>query len=284
MQRNHPFFKRDINTIPVNIHIPEAEFLANEAVIKPTIVDRGSLMTATDVLGIIPPGGDFHIEAPTIEAPESPIESVIDPLTVTFKAKWYTADEKTAKTGVDANTFGESGTLELIDPPDTLTLQAIDSRGLTTETLAAFGATLTPINEPIRGFNTSPYPLAVVTYRVHADYTKEYLFKPNGGGGAFIERHVPPHVWAPLNPDCTGALILGQRTDDQYRLLAVNIPFGYALSLQANALHADAFLVGNYAMALSATEDKNANASTVVFRTPNDEIQPVEVISVPRFR
>lgn len=276
----------DREKILVKIHIPKENYDKLKGVIDPTIVNRDSLMTATDVLGVIPPGGDFNVGLPGITTNDIAFqanESKITPKESSFRATWYTADEKQAKTGNDANTFGASGTLEVIDPPEAIRIPVVDARLLSADYLAHYGATLVPANTTVHGFNASPYPLAVVTYSVHPDYTKKYLFDENKGGGAFIERHIPPHAWMPLHPDCGGALILGNRVEkDEYKLLAVNIPFGYALVLKGNALHADSFLVGDYAMVLSATEDKGAQVSTVIFRKPNNEMQPVELVPMER--
>jgi hypothetical protein len=277
-------FTQNIKSTKMNIHMSKDDYNALKDVIDPTIIDRASLMTAKDVWGVIPPGGDFSaymVGESKEEVPQQLEVPKMTPRVTSFKANWHTADKKPAETAADANTFGASGTLELIDPPATIRIPVMDARSLSVEDLGSYGATLVPINTPVLGFNTSPYPLAAVTYSVDSTYTKEYLFKKEGGGGAFLERHVPPHVWVPMNPNSGGALILGQHDgSDGYKVLAVKIPYNYALALKESALHADSFLVGSYTMVLSATEDKGAKASTVILRKSNHDIQPVELVQV----
>lgn len=275
---------RYVNGIPVNIHLDSEAYQKYESVFAPTTIDRGSLMTATDIVDVIPSGGDFRIDVSGLDVNVPAVSGQFAPETVAFTAQWFDADEKEARTGKDANTFGRSGTLEVDHPPAMIRIPMQDARCVLNDALASFGAKLVPANQPMIGFNTSPYPLAVVTYKVQADYTQKYLFQSDGGGGAFLEHHVPPHVWVPMNPACRGALILGKQHKNQFELTAVSIPFGYMLALDANALHADCFLVGDYAMALSATQDKAADASTVIFRKPSSEIQPVEIVAASHAR
>lgn len=280
MKARPHFFQTQVNNISVRVYIEQDKYTQYQDDIAPTIVDRAGLMTATDIIDVIPPCGDFKLTQPPQEHVMGQLTANCVPKTVEFTATWYHADEKLAYTAEDANTFGRSGVLEIHDQSPVLQIPKMDAGVISCEELAKFGARLVPVHERIKAFNTSSYPLPVVTYRVHHDYVHKYLFQPHGGGGAFLEHHIPPHIWIPLHPACSGALILGRKeSEEQFKLTAVTIPYGYALALDAHALHADSFLIGDYAMALSATKDKAAKASTVIFRRPTEEMLPVEIVA-----
>lgn len=266
-------FKKKINNANVTIHIPQASYEHLKSEIDPTIVHRTSkkgvpLMTATDVVDVIPPGGTLNIQAllntPTLKASSF---NQTYPREIFIKGKWYTAKEKCVNTAKNANTFGASGTFEVLDTPAVIEVPTLDARFIHPEALEYFGAKLIPIHSKIQKFNTSAYPLPLVVYSVSPSYVKEYLFNKEKGGGAFIERHTPPHLWAPLHPSCEGALILGKyHGKNKYSLIGLTIPFGYGIIIKENTLHSDSFLKGSYLMALSARDNEDVNASTVIFR------------------
>jgi hypothetical protein len=275
----------------VKIHIPNEEFQPREQEIKQTFVNRRSrqdkpLMFTTDLYQIIHPGNDLNLAAVSGSNETIPTTLTLQSLqeyssmTVTIDAKWFHASEKPAKTGADANVFGGTGILQLADAIDTLYIPTHSASEVSSEFLASFSAMLVPANQKISGFNTSPYDLYFVTYHFDEDYIEDYVLKPDGGGGIFVEEHDFPHVFMPMHPDCKGGLILGRNEGkDRYSFAAFEIPFGYALHIKANAIHGDSFFTGPYTISLT----EGGKASTVLFRTNKEEIQRIRQVSAKTF-
>ena len=102
----------------------------------------------------------------------------------------------------------------------------------------------------------------------------------NGGGGLFVETHPFPHVFTPLSPECSGALILGvERDDGKFDFAAFEIPFGYTMKIGSNVIHGDSFFVGPYAIALTETE--LADSVLLKQENPQRDIQKVVQVSSP---
>ena len=67
---------------------------------------------------------------------------------------------------------------------------------------------------------------------------------------------------------------MGKKLKDSYQLTAFKIPFGYAIYTGPNVIHADSFLIGDYSVVYSITE----NYSTVLIQNKEGKIIPVGVL------
>jgi len=120
----------------------------------------------------------------------------------------------------------------------------------------------------IINFNTNN-DLPVCYMKIGKYYINEYIMKKSGG--VYIEYHDRPHFHMPLNNKCDGYLILGKKEDDKILLSAFSIPYGYAIYIPDNVIHNDCFLIGNYMVIYSKTD----NYSTVLLQNKNGK--PIKV-------
>lgn len=70
-------------------------------------------------------------------------------------------------------------------------------------------------------------------------------------------------------------MIIGHSLGDEYMLSAFEIPFGYGIYTPPNLLHADAFLIGNFLVVYSVTDQ----FSTVIFRSRNQQLVDLGIVA-----
>ena len=126
--------------------------------------------------------------------------------------------------------------------------------------------------------------LPVCTMQIGAHYLKNYIMKK--AGGVYLEYHDRPHFHMPMNNSSKGYLVLGKmiknnansnedNSDKNNQLIALSafqIPYGKAIYMNKNVIHNDCFLIGDYIVVYSKTE----NYSTVLLK--NSKNNSVEVI------
>ncbi|QMT59110.1 hypothetical protein [Legionella sp. PC997] len=267
--------------------------------LQATMVDRRnpdtpgskSLMKAVEAYAILKAGTEINmmeaIGLTEYDLPDSgtPIE-ITPPQELSIKATWKNKSQERAVSGTDANVFGSLGVLTIPSDVQVVNIPKMNARSVPREFLAKYGAELIPldqsfildsVNEP------SLENLYLVEYQWDPDYIQDYVMKRKGGGGLFVETHPFPHVFTPLSPKCSGALILGiEQTGGTFTFAAFEIPFGYTIKIGSNVIHGDSFFVGPYAIALTETE----LADSVILKqdTPQRDPQQVVQIPTPRFK
>ncbi|MEO1054633.1 MAG: hypothetical protein AAFX87_28640 [Bacteroidota bacterium] len=227
-------------------------------------------------------------------------------LCVQVHAKWVSGQEGGGLPGLDksSNVFGITGSL-LINETD-IEFPIIDkNHPKFNETLAYYGAKLLkPKEEFYMGFDK---PLFGMEYDTSLPgYIQDYVMKPYGGGGLFVEHHPFPHIWFPNPTDseretnicrillgrvvpenelqlieqkidylCDGdtcTLITGKKTDPKYRFTVFQIPTdGHAVAVDECCIHNDSFCNGRQVVFLADTK-----ADTVALR----EAAPFENLRV----
>jgi hypothetical protein len=129
-----------------------------------------------------------------------------------------------------------------------------------------YGATLIKPNMLFQMENNQAMPIFKMT--IGQDYVENYLLKEEFGNGFYIETHDTPHFHQPLNIHSSGYIILGKKENGGFHLTKFNIPYDYALYTHPNTYHCDAFLIGEYNVMYTKTN----NYSTYLFRTENNKI------------
>lgn len=107
----------------------------------------------------------------------------------------------------------------------------------------------------------SPKEVPLTIMQIGKNYVKDYLLTESGGG-CYLEFHDVPHFHMPLNDKSGGHLILGKIIGDDCCLSAFRIPYNYAIYTAPFTIHCDAFLVGDYMVAYTVTD----NYSTVLLK------------------
>ncbi|MAZ44392.1 MAG: hypothetical protein CMF48_04370 [Legionellales bacterium] len=234
------------------------------------------LMTSVDAHAVLHPGDKFILselarvkeERPVGLMAEDDSASYSNPSS-TIMALWRS--DIVARQSSEANVFGSSGSLCVSSEHQHIDIAVQDARDYNPDFLASFGAHIYPIDEettlPPNGHFDNLY---LVEYEFGQEYIDKYVFNESKGGGLFVETHDFPHVFMPMSPKCSGGLILGKKrkdlSDEAIEFIGVDIPFGYALFLDANAIHGDSFFKGNYSIALT----EELPADTVIFKHVRD--------------
>ncbi|MCW8444772.1 hypothetical protein OQJ19_04830 [Fluoribacter gormanii] len=262
--------------------------------LQATMVDRrnpdkpGSkpLMKAVEAHAILKAGTEINmLEATGISKYDIPdpgcVVQITSPQELTIKATWKNKNQECAQSGRDANVFGGLGVLAIPSDVQLVNIPKMNARAVPRGFLAKYGAELIPleqsfildaVNEP------SLENLYLVEYQWDADYIKDYVMKRTGGGGLFVETHPFPHVFTPLSPKCSGALILGvEKAGGEFDFAAFEIPFGYTMTIGSNVIHGDSFFVGPYAIALTETE----LADSVILKQDTPQRTPQKVVQTP---
>lgn len=109
----------------------------------------------------------------------------------------------------------------------------------------------------------SPEEMALFNMNISFNYIKDYIMDENKGGGIYLEYHNLPHIYIPLNDNCSGYIILAkQKKSNIYDVSAFKIPYGKALIIPSNIIHNDCFLIGDY----NVVYGKSTNYSTAILK------------------
>ncbi len=180
---------------------------------------------------------------------------------VSVRAEWLNtlqALQKGLKVvhGGAANTFGGMGVLLLPRDFRIPTVLATD------ENVRYYGLELLDKGETF-SVSSPKVPVALMRYRYGKDYRRDFLMKPKGGGGLFVETHDFPHLHVPMKPDCGGYIVIGKRTGKgHFHFTGFQIPYGRALYTPSNTIHGDGALVGEYA--ITVADSNLCRADTVL--------------------
>lgn len=165
-----------------------------------------------------------------------------------------------------ANILGDVGILTLGTSAIT-----IPEAPATAEKMAYYGACLLKMGDTVRFEADAVLPVALM--EIGAGYVDEYLHVASKGGGSYLEWHDRPHLHMPLDENAGGYLLLGRRDGDDYLVSGFRIPFGHAVYMPPGVLHADPYLVGNYLVIYSVTN----NFSNAVLRDPHGAVVDVRI-------
>lgn len=262
---------------------------------NPDIPGSKPLMKAAKAHAILKAGTEINmLDATGISETDLPSSTgsiqITPPQELTIKATWKNKNQEQGLSGRNASVFGSLGVLTI--PPDikVMNIPKMNALAVPAAFLAKYGAELIPLEKSFTldaVTDKSLENLYLVEYQWDADYIQDYVMNQRGGGGLFVETHPFPHVFTPLSPECSGALILGvEREDGAFDFAAFEIPFGYTMKIGSNVIHGDSFFVGPYAIALTETE----LADSVLLKqdTPARDIQrvaqiPTKTYSLPLF-
>lgn len=193
-------------------------------------------------------------------APETPPQ-------VRLSGSWNT---DVAVVTEQANILGDVGVLTLDS-----TVLTIPEAPATAAMIAYYGACLLQMGETVRFETDADLPITLM--EIGAGYVDEYLHVAEKGGGSYLEWHDRPHLHMPLDADAGGYLLLGRRDENadgtDYLVSAFRIPFGCAVYMPPEVLHADPYLVGNYLVIYSVTK----NFSNAVLRNPEGGVVDVRI-------
>ena len=275
--------------------IASEETLEHYHALQSTMVDRRNpenpvkpLMLSKEAHAILYAGKMVDMLAVTgIRKEDLPKAQVVEPVVpweLTLKARWLNKNIEQAKSGRDANVFGSLGVLAVTKEVNIVDIPKMNALAVPKMFLEKYGAELIPLDQPFK-LDEVDYKeletLFLVEYEWDPAYIEEYVMHQRGGGGLFVETHPFPHVFTPLSPKCSGALILGvNRGDGSFDLASFEIPFGYTMKVRSNVIHGDSFFAGPYAIALTETE----LADSVILKrdTIERETQSVKQTSVPK--
>ncbi|WP_258956556.1 hypothetical protein [Legionella sainthelensi] len=271
--------------------------------LQSTMVDRrnpdlpGSkpLMKAAKAHAILKAGTKVNMLDATgiseLELPSSKSSiQITSPQELTIKATWKNKNQERGVSGRNASVFGGLGVLTIPSDGKVMSIPKMNALAVPSAFLAKYGAELIPLEKSftLDGVtDESLENLYLVEYQWDADYIQDYVMHQRGGGGLFVETHPFPHVFTPLSPECSGALILGvERENGSFDFAAFEIPFGFTMKIGSDVIHGDSFFVGPYAIALTETE----LADSVLLKqdTPSRDIQrvtqiPTKTFSLPLF-
>lgn len=222
--------------------------------------DADAFMVTYEIVGHVEPGRAYCIrENAVTAAPDGGrstfpvrLQSAVSPPHLRLSGRW---DNSVSVETEQANILGDVGILTL----DTAEI-VIPEAPATPEMLAFYGGRLLAPGEPFE-FDVDA-PLPVTRMEIGAGYADGYLHVASKGGGSYLEHHDRPHLHLPLDEDAGGYLILGRRDGDDYLVSAFRIPYGSGIYTPPEVLHADPYLVGNYLVVYSVTE----NFSNAVLR------------------
>jgi hypothetical protein len=221
-------------------------------------------------------------------------------------AKWVSGEDggRLPNVGNSANVFGTTGSL-LINDTEIVFPEIDTTHPKFHDTLAYYGAKLLkPKEEFYMGYGK---PIFGMEYDTSLPgYIQDYVMKPYGGGGLFVEHHPFPHIWFP-NPTASEKdtnicrvllgriipedeeqydeqvadyiceddecfLITGNQSNPEYRFTVFHIPLdGSALAVDECTIHNDSFCNGKQVVFLA-----NTKANTVALR----ETAPFENLRV----
>jgi hypothetical protein len=114
--------------------------------------------------------------------------------------------------------------------------------------------------------------LRIVSYNYGDTYMRNYLMRPDGGSGVFIERHDFIQAITPMTPECGGFVMLGREVTDEgggskrLELVACPVPFGFTLLVDVQSIHGDSTLTGLYSMAMTGNHKAMRTADTVFLK------------------
>lgn len=252
---------------------------------NPDVHDSKPLMKSIEALSILKAGTEINMVLTTginkwdILTPTG--IKIVAPHEVTIRATWKNKYEERAISGRDASVFGGLGVLLIPTDIETVTIPKMNARFVPREFLDKYGAELIPLEQSFildAVSEPSLEALYLIKYQWDSTYIEDYVMKKKGGGGLFVETHPFPHVFTPLSPVCSGALILGvKRSEGLYDFAAFEIPFGFTMKIKSNVIHGDSFFVGPYAIALTETE----LADSVIIKKSNSERDIETVIQTP---
>jgi len=173
----------------------------------------------------------------------------------------------------DDSLFDYPGVLELEESELVLTL-VTDPQNYD---LSTFNASVVPNGEPwsfnrdlVKKYEHAQHKLRVVTYNYGEDYVEKYLMK---GNGIFIEDHEFIQSISPLDKTCGGFVILGRRVKPEksentiLELIAIALPYGFTLLVDAMSIHGDSALTGTYVMSMTGNHIAMGTANTVFLKT-----------------
>lgn len=179
--------------------------------------------------------------------------NIKEPLYTKIKNKWNCYHQNNLDVNSDNNILGTNGEFQI---DSNLTIPLIET---TSENLEFYNCTLICQHDRIKIDSPKKIPLTVM--QIGSNYAKDYLLTEIGGG-CYLEYHDVPHFHMPLNKNSSGYLILGKIIDGYCCLSAFAIPYTYAIYTAPFTIHCDAFLVGDYMVAYTVTE----NYSTVLLK------------------
>lgn len=156
----------------------------------------------------------------------------------------------------NSNILGTSGEFQINSD---LVIPIVDT---TDEYLGFYGCKLIKQHDCIT--IDSPKKVPITMMQIGQNYAKDYLLTEMGGG-CYLEYHDVPHIHIPQNSNSGGFLILGKIIDDNCCLSAFKIPYLHGIYTAPFVIHCDAFLVGDYIVAYTVTE----NYSTVLLKNNN---------------
>lgn len=164
----------------------------------------------------------------------------------------------------NSNILGKNGTLTL--DTDKFVIPEIEA---TDKNLSFYNAKLLKVNDTIQFNNNKRMPVTIMN--IGENYVKSFLLHEEKGGGCYLEYHDTPHFHMPLNDHAGGYLILGRNLDFKCYLSAFKIPYGYAVYTAPYTIHCDAYLIGDYMVVYTTTD----NYSTVLLK--NHQSKPVYI-------
>lgn len=136
----------------------------------------------------------------------------------------------------------------------------------TNELLDFFKCTIINEGDVIQLHNEIEMPLFRI--KIGKNYKNDYLLKDGLGDGFYIETHNTPHIHQPINADAHGFVVLGKKIENILLLSKVRIPFGKALYIPSNIFHNDSFLIGEYNVLYTKTD----NYQTYLFKNYDNTI------------
>lgn len=253
---------------------------------NPDVHGSKALMKSIEALAILKAGTEINMSLAAGIKGDIPTPAgikIVAPHEITIRATWKNKYEERAISGRDASVFGGLGVLLIPTDIETVTIPKMNARFVPREFLNKYGAELIPLEQSFildAVSEPSLENLYLIEYQWDSTYIEDYVMKKKGGGGLFVETHPFPHVFTPLSPICSGALILGvKRSEGLYDFAAFEIPFGFTMKIKSNVIHGDSFFVGPYAIALTETE----LADSVIIKKSNSE-RDIEIViqtSVP---
>lgn len=217
-----------------------------------------SHMKTLDIIGIICPNKYYKIYANNlIESDNNKIINDLSPKNVldnlepintkiyNISQKWKDKDKSICN---DSNILGSNGILKL--DTDNISIPIAET---SLNNLAFYGAILLKNNDTVC-FNTKKI-LPITRMNIGQNYVKHYILNENKGGGCYLEYHDTPHFHMPLKENASGHLILGRTINDICYLSAFKIPYGHAIYTMPYVIHCDCYLVGDYLVVYTITDD-----------------------------
>lgn len=155
--------------------------------------------------------------------------------------------------------------LLLIEEDGPILLTPLDARGVD---LSSFKARLVKNDQPFQIVNSalkSSDEFRVVSYYYQPGYAEDRI---RHGGGLFLETHDFSQTMTPLDAEAGGFITLGcwDHANNQLKLIAITIPFGYTLLVDKDCIHGDTTFVGNYMMSMTSDHLTMETANTVFLK------------------